>query len=1739
MKGYVFMKNRIFKACLCLGLSFSLLGSNIVTYAEETNDILDIQNIDDDDESLDKDLEEDLDKDSNEDSNDDLDKEDSIKVIGTDNISLSSETTDEDTTIEDTGFSAEVTAGGSTVKIKADDGVLPSDASLSVEASGDEEAAQTLILSGLPEGYIISSAKVFDISISYGEDSNYQPDLEKGDVRVSIDYDVSGILSDDTKEIKVFYVSDSFDNAEEVVSDVEDGEVYFYPKHFSKYVLVVVDKAESTSNDNGNSEENVTKIDISDFVDSIKVYVDDQELSDDQVVSLENTTFKVEYKLKSKIGVNIEDDEKNEDIPYVETGDEFVIPKTDSNFLLKTLEIPNIKADGIDFATVDIEDDGIHLVVIDETESRFVTDAVFGYEFAFDSSSEELKNIESFEIGIGNVKYTVLISENQPKEPSIVKTGVYDEDNELINWTVTITNDSNPVKYENGYSLVDVFEGKQAYVEDSFVVNEGAVTVSSGEVVTDTENKISYLIDSSFASAPNGKMTISYSTKPSLDFMETSFKNNKSGENSITFTNNASLYDGEKEIVSCDPASVTIKKNFVTWVTKLNTTINTDGIAEWQVTVNTNGYSLKNLTLYDKFSTDANTTMELVDDSLKIDGESADEGKLSNGNASYNFSCCIGDTSPDKTTYVITYKTQIADFDDFQKGNHTIPGNKVWLSYDTDDRTVGMAVKVSAIIEGINSNAGIDKEYKINGYDAANHLITWTVTANKHKQVLDGSHIIETPGDGLEIVAINNITFTDSSNKTETIPDISLEDLDNKKEYNLYLSDGDINLSGRMVTFDVVTKITDDAFWNNNSKKSFTNSVVLKGLVSGSEKEIARDSAAKELTSTVIEKKSGRYNYKDHTIDYTISVNQNSMDMNNAVITDDLGSAGLELVDGTIKLDGATLSSGNADGNRYIYNKGVLRVYLSDMSADSSVTSARGVITFTAKVTDEKLNSIENSVNETLGTTNKKLTITNTANLSFDGNESGQNVSCDNAISHIVLGKDGSFDKSTGVASYEVSYNSASLEIPVGTIIQDTLGASFVLDKKSVKVYEADVDPISGKLAESDKEIDADAVNISFDKITDDGKSHDVLKVTFDKAINVPVVIKYNAAVEYPEYNDVSNSVSAYGSTESTKSVAKKSISLSGYSSANGSSLVKIVVTKVDDEDSAILLKGATFEVYDKDDNLVDTITTNSKGVAKCLSGLTDGETYYLIETVAPEGYVLSSVPQNITIKNRVGNITISNKKITTSIGIELQDTLGELLEGGVLGVRRARDNKKIVLTDGKSEVNYDTEYIVNEEKTPYGYNTSDDVSFKVERENEKDVLYINQDGEFKKLEDDKVIIQNSKKENVEVVINLVSDSQNEYLTDAEFVVSESEDGSDPIYEWSTTGVDKKLELTTGTYYLVQTKVPEGFISSAKYKLVVTGKNLSVFKWDEETDDFDISVEGGKIVVVNETDISDTTPVTFVNKDNEGTLLEGSSLTVSEDTDVSKALKCVVATNVEPNIEEKDTVLLNYQTTYTVEQDVTPNGYVTSDPVKFKISNDGSVLTLVDGAYRETDNTSSEVIILNDKIIVNDDGTKDPVIEQPDKGSGVKNPIISGDKAGEASKPAKENNEEANGKKPVKDNEQRKEGKAPSIFEPIDKDHLKDSEGESDGEDQHISSSENNDTFAFSPLKNGSDEKNLEDSDIDTTDEETDKALGEVINARRLAKTGGFIGTLFSYAFGIAFLLGGLYLIFGKKNEKK
>ncbi len=63
-------------------------------------------------------------------------------------------------------------------------------------------------------------------------------------------------------------------------------------------------------------------------------------------------------------------------------------------------------------------------------------------------------------------------------------------------------------------------------------------------------------------------------------------------------------------------------------------------------------------------------------------------------------------------------------------------------------------------------------------------------------------------------------------------------------------------------------------------------------------------------------------------------------------------------------------------------------------------------------------------------------------------------------------------------------------------------------------------------------------------------------------------------------------------------------------------------IKKVDENDENIVLKDAKFDVIDKDNNVVATVTTNEKGIAE-VKDLPFGD-YFVKEISAPEGYIKS-----------------------------------------------------------------------------------------------------------------------------------------------------------------------------------------------------------------------------------------------------------------------------------------------------------------------------------------------------------------------------------------------------------------------------------------------------------------------------------------------------------------------------------
>lgn len=90
--------------------------------------------------------------------------------------------------------------------------------------------------------------------------------------------------------------------------------------------------------------------------------------------------------------------------------------------------------------------------------------------------------------------------------------------------------------------------------------------------------------------------------------------------------------------------------------------------------------------------------------------------------------------------------------------------------------------------------------------------------------------------------------------------------------------------------------------------------------------------------------------------------------------------------------------------------------------------------------------------------------------------------------------------------------------------------------------------------------------------------------------------------------------------------------------------LGSLQILKVDAEDATKKLAGAKFDVVNATGKVIDSVVTNSEGVAVS-SNLPFG-TYTLVETEAPEGYELSTSKVNVTIdKTATVEVTVENTK--------------------------------------------------------------------------------------------------------------------------------------------------------------------------------------------------------------------------------------------------------------------------------------------------------------------------------------------------------------------------------------------------------------------------------------------------------------------------------------------------------------
>lgn len=267
------------------------------------------------------------------------------------------------------------------------------------------------------------------------------------------------------------------------------------------------------------------------------------------------------------------------------------------------------------------------------------------------------------------------------------------------------------------------------------------------------------------------------------------------------------------------------------------------------------------------------------------------------------------------------------------------------------------------------------------------------------------------------------------------------------------------------------------------------------------------------------------------------------------------------------------------------------------------------------------------------------------------------------------------------------------------------------------------------------------------------------------------------------------------------------------------------------DKDGGKKLKGAVFGIYNADtDKKLDEITTDKKGIAELELPVGD---YYLKELEAPDGYELSSKKINFSIQSgKTTEKTVKNVKedsdeeTGTLIIIKEDKETGDPLRNATFGIYD-RDGDKVdeVETgkDGTAEIDLDAgSYYLRELEAPEGYKLDGKkVTFKVTADKTT-----------------KVTVKNEKEPEAEKTgtLRIVKSAAGTgaRLSGAVFALYDSTDKKLADLTTNADGL-AEMDLAPGSYYLKETKAPEGFKSeTARILFTITADSRTVVEVTNE-----------------------------------------------------------------------------------------------------------------------------------------------------------------------------------------------------------------------------------------------------------------------------------------------------------------
>lgn len=264
-----------------------------------------------------------------------------------------------------------------------------------------------------------------------------------------------------------------------------------------------------------------------------------------------------------------------------------------------------------------------------------------------------------------------------------------------------------------------------------------------------------------------------------------------------------------------------------------------------------------------------------------------------------------------------------------------------------------------------------------------------------------------------------------------------------------------------------------------------------------------------------------------------------------------------------------------------------------------------------------------------------------------------------------------------------------------------------------------------------------------------------------------------------------------------------------------------VKIKKVDQNDNPI--EGVTFEIYNDDKELIDTIVTDKNGIATGHNDLVLG-TYYYKEVSAPDNVEINSEEKSFELKTegQIVELSLQNNIISGKIKIIKVDEKNNLLEGVTFEILDS--NKQVIQTLTTNELGFAVSNQLS--KGTYYYREKETLPQYVLDNTEHEIVLKN-DMDFVS----ETVV--NKLKSAKLVINKQNKDTGLALQDIRFEILDVNKNIIQSIVTDENGRAESEELTLGTYYYKEVSAPENIaIDNSEYE----------FKIDESSDNVEKTV---------------------------------------------------------------------------------------------------------------------------------------------------------------------------------------------------------------------------------------------------------------------------------------------------------